>query len=237
MFENILDDPITLSIVSAIGMALLSVIAVSVVLFLRLRAGSGFSSLNTNNHQDQDGIIAVGVVTDRTPTAVMVNDVRVYRISLEVDNGQETWTAQIKAPLLPEELYTTTPGSKLPVKYQQRKPQRVVYAPESFDQMGQLAQQIRVRKGLADPSIPEIEARGVDGQAVIQSLVPTGVTKEGESEFTLTVVMVDRTGQQITMTKNIYLHYQEAAEWAPGRAIPIRYIPGTEKFFTTSLLP
>lgn len=137
-------------------------------------------------------------------------------------------------PVQPNEIQALSPGVVLPAQYREDKPEKVSLAFERAGEVQALMQQTRERKGLADSSFSEVEARGTDAQAVVKSLVPTGKTLHAESEFQPTIIVTEASGNTVKLTKTAFMNPYQATLLVPGKILQARYISGMNKFFTVT---
>ncbi len=193
------------------------------------KLGGGFASLTGGVPKAFLGApIGMGTVVSVARTGLSVNDQPQLDIQVDVDTPDgRTFRGTARQIVDLTEIGAVQPGAVLPVRY--LPDGRVALATDASQHELQAAlDQVQLAKGLITPKQLHIAQNGVEAQAVVLAMAPTGEVRQGRSvvRMTLRVTRQDRTmfdvAQEKALPPNAIGHVQ------PGSVVRVVYLPHDE---------
>ncbi|MEU8895390.1 hypothetical protein [Nocardia sp. NPDC048505] len=191
----------------------------------------------SNSSEFRNGLIGIGTVRSFHHTGVTLNDQPQVRIDFSVEGADGKVfrsTARMVVPLT--ELALLRPGVVLPVRYLPERTDKV-----EVDMSGNTAAAQRamnesmIRKGFTTPAKLDIAARGIQAQAVVQSLSVPGEIRDGHSRIDLGLVVTRPDGSTFATHAEKFLPPALVGGVQVGRIVQVHYLPGNEREVVLSL--
>ncbi|MEV0697071.1 hypothetical protein AB0I53_04005 [Saccharopolyspora sp. NPDC050389] len=167
-------------------------------------------------------------------TGLTVNDRPQLELRVLVDTADGvsfSSTTRLIADLT--ELATLKPGLMLPVRYLPGEPARGVAVVRDAPphEVQATLDAIQLAKGEITPLQHEIGTRGIDAQAVVMSMTPTGEIRGDKSVLDLTVRITRPDGGTFDIQQNRPVLPQVVDQMQPGKILRVRYLPADETDF------
>lgn len=181
--------------------------------------------------------IGIGTILDLSMSGLSINDVQQYLITFEVETlDGAIFTATCRQLITPQELASVTQGTMLAVTYRPDRPGEVQLTdPSRAAEAQQVLQQIRTRKGLADPDAMLIAHHGIPATGIVVATTPTGEVLHGHSGMDLAVLVTRPDGSQFTGYKRSYLLPRQLSGVQVGSQVGVHYLAEDESRLTISL--
>ncbi|MBP2324561.1 hypothetical protein JOF56_004946 [Kibdelosporangium banguiense] len=187
----------------------------------------------------RDAPIGIGTVVSVSRTGLTVNDQPQLEIELNVDtpNGL-TFRATTRQIVDLMELGAVHPGAVLPVRYLPDG-QVTLAIDASRDELQTAFDRVQLSKGLITPKQLHITEHGVDAQAVILAMAPTGEIRGDRAVVNLTLRITRPNHTMFDLIQQKALPPSAIAQTQPGSAVRVRYLPQDESEVTilTALTP
>ncbi|MEV0051373.1 hypothetical protein AB0H34_12845 [Saccharopolyspora shandongensis] len=167
-------------------------------------------------------------------TGLTVNDTPQLELRVQVDTADGASFASTTRLLVDlTELGAVKPGLVLPVRYLPGQPARGVAVVRDAPQqeVQEALNTIQLAKGEITPLQHEIGTRGVDAQAVVMSMAPTGEIRDGKSVLDLTVRITRPDGGTFDIRQDRPVLSRVVDEMQPGKILRVRYLPSDETDF------
>ncbi|MEV0081739.1 hypothetical protein [Saccharopolyspora sp. NPDC050642] len=167
-------------------------------------------------------------------TGLTVNDNPQLELRVQVDTADGASFASTTRLILGlTELGAMKPGLVLPVRYLPGQPDRgVAVVRDASPQEVQAAlNAIQLAKGEITPLQHEIGTRGVDAQAVVMSMVPTGEIRDGKSVLDLAVRITRPDGGTFDIRQDRPVLPKVVDQMQPGKILQVRFLPSDETDF------
>jgi hypothetical protein len=176
----------------------------------------------------RDAPIGIGTVVSVSRTGLTVNDHPQLDIELDIDtpNGR-SFRGTARQLIDPMELGAVHPGATLPVRYLPDG-QVTLAIDGSPEEMQAAYNRVQVAKGLMTPKQLHIAENGIDAQAVVLSLVPTGEIREGRSVLMITLRVTRQDRSMFDLTQRKVLPPSAIPQVQPGSAVRVKYLPQDE---------
>ncbi|MEU5692850.1 hypothetical protein [Actinosynnema sp. NPDC020468] len=191
--------------------------------------GGAMAQLRGELPQDFAGApIGMGTVVGVGRTGLSINDQPQLAIQLRVDTVDgRTFPATAKQIVDLTELGAVQPGAVLPVRY--LPDGRVVLATDASQQELQHAlDRIQLAKGLVTPNQLRISEQGVDAQAVVLAMVPTGEVRDGRTVAHVTLRVTRPNGTMFDLVQEKNLVPSAIPQVQPGMVVRVKYLPYDE---------
>jgi len=183
-----------------------------------------------NSAAMRDAPIGIGTITSVRRTGLSVNDQPQLAIGLTVRTADGQAFDSVATQLVDlTELAVVVPGAVLPVRYVPGRPDKV-----EIDQSGDQAaiqavhDQVMVRAGLTSRRSLDIAARGIEAQAVVAAVRPTGRITGGNPEMAITFIVTRPDGSTYETTVEKFLAANLIGHVQTGRVVTVLYLPGDE---------
>ncbi|TDC79721.1 hypothetical protein [Streptomyces hainanensis] len=175
--------------------------------------------------------LAIGTVVSTARTGLSVNDQPQLDIVLDVDTTEgRSFRAVLRRVVDLTELSTLRAGLQLPVRYRPGGGDgRVVLASDADPrEVQRTLSRVRLAKGQITARQLRVGEEGVDTNAVVLAMAPTGEVRHDAAvvDLTLRVTRVDGTMFDITRRKTIPA--TAVARLQPGMVVRARYLPHDE---------
>jgi hypothetical protein len=193
------------------------------------KLGGGFAALTGGVPKAFLGApIGMGTVVGVGRTGLSVNDQPQLDIQLDVDTPDgRTFRGTARQIVDLTEMAAVRPGAVLPVRY--LPDGRIALATDAPQHELQAAlDQIQLAKGQITPKQLHIARNGLEAQAVVLAMAPTGEVRQGRSvvQLTLRVTRPDRTMFDVTQEKA--LPPTAIGHVQPGAVVRVMYLPHDE---------
>ncbi|GLZ37801.1 hypothetical protein [Actinokineospora sp. NBRC 105648] len=183
--------------------------------------------------------IGMGTVVGVSRTGLSVNDQPQLDIVLDVDTPDgRSFRATARQLVDMTELAAVRPGALLPVRY--LPDGQVTLAIDAAQHELQAAlDQIQLAKGLVTPKQLHIAQNGLDAQAVVLAMAPTGEVRGDRSVVRLTLRITRPDRSMFDLVQEKALPPSSIPQLQPGSAVRVKYLPHDESEVTilTSLVP
>lgn len=179
-----------------------------------------------------DAPIGIGTVVSVSRTGLTVNDQPQLDIELNIDtpNGLKfRGTARQLVDMM--ELGAVHPGAVLPVRYLPDG-QVTLAIDASRDELQTAFDRVQLANGLITPKQLHITENGIDAQAVVLAMIPTGEIRGDRSVVTLALRVTRPNGTMFDLTQQKALPPGAIAQTQPGSAVRVRYLPQDESEVT-----
>ncbi|MEV0678988.1 hypothetical protein AB0I60_20965 [Actinosynnema sp. NPDC050436] len=209
------------------------------MLFSAARLTSGMSLLGGVHKSFHGAPIGIGRVVGVTRTGLTVNDQPQLELRLEIDTPDgRTLPGTARQLVDLTDLAAVRVGATLPVRY--LPDGRAALATDaSPDELQAALDQVHLAKGLITPQQLHIARAGVDAQAVVLSMAPTGEVRHDRSVVVLTlrVTRPDRAMFDVTQQKAVPA--SSLGQLQPGSVVRVKYLPHdqSEVVVLTQLAP
>lgn len=198
------------------------------MLFSVARLTSGTSLTGGVHRSFQGAPIGMGRVVGVARTGLSVNDQPQLDIRLEIeaqDGRTFPGTARQIVPLT--DLAVVQVGATLPVRY--LPDGRAALATDAGpDELQAALDQVQLARGLVTPQQVHVSRAGVDAQAVVLAMAPTGEVRHDRSvvRLTLRVTRPDRTMFDVAQQKAVPA--SAVPQLQPGSVVRVKYLPHDE---------
>ncbi|HEX6347379.1 hypothetical protein [Umezawaea sp.] len=203
---------------------------VAPVLFsLAGKLGGGFAALTGGVPKAFLGApIGMGTVVGVARTGLSVNDQPQLDIQLDVDTPDgRTFRGTARQIVDLTEIGSVQPGAVLPVRY--LPDGRVALATDAAQHELQAAlDHVQLAKGHITPQQLHIARSGVEAQAVVLAMSPTGEVRQGRSVVQLTLRVTRRDQSLFDVTQEKALPPTASRHVQPGSVVRVVYLPHDE---------
>jgi hypothetical protein len=204
------------------------IIALTVLPVVFSFTGGGFGG---GSKALRNGPLAVGTIVDVQQTGMYINEQPQMRITMDVTTPDgQTFRGVAKQIVLLNEMSMVVPGVTLPVHYNPAKMDGTVRIANQADPAAVQEAFLRTRlaTGEMSPEQYRVTQQGVDAQAVIVQMTPTGEVRNGGTviDFVLQVTTPD--GQTFESHPQKVIQPQQIASVQPGMVVQAQYIPGED---------
>ncbi|CCH30938.1 hypothetical protein ABZ816_01560 [Actinosynnema sp. NPDC047251] len=197
-------------------------------LFSVARMTSGMSLTGGVHRTFHGAPIGIGRVVGVTRTGLTVNDQPQLDIRLEIDTPDGHVLAGTARQLVDlTDLAVVRVGATLPVRY--LPDGRAALATDASPGELQAAlDQVQLAQGLVTPQQLHISRAGVDAQAVVLAMVPTGEVRHDRSMVTLTLRVTRPDRAMFDVTQQKALPAGAIGQLQPGAVVRVKYLPHDE---------
>jgi hypothetical protein len=180
----------------------------------------------------RDAPIGFGTVVSVSRTGLTVNDQPQLDIELNVDtpNGLAfRGTARQLVDMM--ELGAVHPGAVLPVRYLPDG-QVTLAIDASRDELQSAFDRVQLAKGHITPKQLHITENGIDAQAVVLSMVPTGEIRGDRTVVNLTLRITRPDHTMFDLVQQKAMPASSISQIQPGSAVRVKYLPHDESEVT-----
>jgi hypothetical protein len=172
--------------------------------------------------------IGMGTVVGVARTGLSVNDQPQLDIRLQVDTADgRSFPATARQIVDLTDLAAVRPGAILPVRY--LPDGRVALATDAPAHELQAAlDRVQVAKGLLTPHQLRIAEHGVDANAIVLNMTPTGLAPDGRSALNLTLRVTRPDGTTFDVTQDKKLPPTSIPQVQTGMVVRVKYLPHDE---------
>ncbi|MCL2760040.1 MAG: DUF3592 domain-containing protein [Desulfuromonadales bacterium] len=181
----------------------------------------------------RNGQLVVGTVTSVKQTAVGLNSGRILQIKLSIQfttlDGQQITATVLKFVWLAN-LAQFQLGTKLPIRYNPKKPQNIMIDLKADKaQLQHARNEYYVSTGKMTQSAMNIKENGVQAQGIVLDSKSTGNIVDGSGEMIVHVKVTrpDNTTYEVTTTFNVPPN--KIPFTAPGCVVHVWYVPDNEQ--------
>lgn len=204
--------------------------AAPIVAITILPIAFAFTSLPSNT-AFRGGALGIGTLVEMRRTGLTVNDQPQMDIVFDVDTADgQHFRGTARQIIDLSELAMLTPGTALPVRYLAEKADGKLRIAADADQgeVQALLQQVMLAKGKITPQQIRISNEGVDAQAVVMEMRPTGDVRQGDAviDLLLRVTRPDGTSYDARVQKALSPVALPGVQ--PGMVLPAKYLPENE---------
>ncbi|GAA3893755.1 hypothetical protein GCM10022243_68260 [Saccharothrix violaceirubra] len=181
--------------------------------------------------------IGMGTVVSTARTGLSINDQPQLDIVLDVDTPEGRGFRAVARHLVDlTELGAVQPGAVLPVRY--LPDGRVVLAVDAPAYELQAAlDRIQLAKGHITPKQLHIAENGLDAQAVVLAMNPTGEVRAGRAVIVLTLRVTRPDGTRFDVTQEKTVPPGALGQVQPGAVVRAKYLPYDESEVTLLVNP
>lgn len=177
------------------------------------------------------GVLGIGTLVEMRRTGLTVNDQPQMDIVFDVETaGMPAFRGTARQIVDLTELALLTPGTALPVRFLPgRADGRVGIATDADPaEVQALLQQVQLAKGKITPKQILIAQQGVDAQAVVMEMRPTGEVRQGDAviDLLLRVTRPDGTSYDARVQKALSAVALPGVQ--PGMVLRAKYLPQDE---------
>ncbi|MFB9908506.1 hypothetical protein [Allokutzneria oryzae] len=179
----------------------------------------------------RDAPIGMGTVVSVSRTGLSINDQPQLEIVLDVDTPDgQSFRGVARQIVDLTELAMVAPGAVLPVRYLAGGPERkVVLAVGASQQEMQAAlNRVQLAKGTMTQKQLMIAEQGIDTQAVVLAMVPTGEIRGDRAVAHLTMRVTRPDGSTFDLTQEKALAASTVPQVQPGAVVRAKYLPHDE---------
>lgn len=196
------------------------------------KLGGGFTSfLGGVPKAFQGAPIAMGTVVAATRTGLTVNDMPQLEILLDVETADgQSFRGMARQLVDLTDLAAVTPGATLPVRYLPGSTDgKVAIATDGSQEELQAAiDQFYLAKGHITPRQLQIANDGVDAQAVVLAMTPTGEVKGDRSVLRIVLRVTRPDGSTFDLTQEKAMTPGSVAQVQAGMIVRTKYLPPDE---------
>ncbi|MGM1058339.1 hypothetical protein [Saccharothrix sp. Mg75] len=211
-----------------VGPALL-VSAVPTVFAVSRSVGGSLAALRGGVPREFLGApIGIGTVLGIARTGMSVNDQPQLAIRLQVDTPDgRSFQATAKQLVDLTELGAVQPGAILPVRYlPDGRAALATDAPQH--ELQRALDLVQVAKGHITPQQLRIAEQGLDAQAVVLAMTPTGEVRDGRVVVRLALRVTRRDGSAFDLTQEKNLPPSAVPQLQVGMIVRVKYLPHDE---------
>jgi hypothetical protein len=173
--------------------------------------------------------IGMGTVISLSRTGLTVNNQPQLLIILDVDTQDgRTFRAEAKQLVDLTEMSAVQPGSLLPVRYRPGDSRVVLATDAAPAELQQVLDQIHVAKGLVTPRQLQISQHGLETQAVVLSMAPTGEIRGDRAVVSMSMRVTRPDGSTFDVVQEKTFSPEMVAKAQPGAVVRVRYLPHDE---------
>ncbi len=217
----------------------ITLLVVAPMLFKVATMINGVSLSGGVHKQFRGAPIGIGRVVGVTRTGLAVNDQPQLDIRLEIDTPDgRTFLGTARQFVDVVDMAAVQIGSTLPVRY--LPDGRATIATDAPPHELQAAMdQIQLAKGLVTPKQLHIAQNGIEAQAVVLAMAPTGEVRLDRSVVHLTLRVTRPDGSMFDVSQEKAVPQSAIPQLQPGSAVRAKYLPHDESEVTviTRLVP
>lgn len=191
-----------------------------------------FSMTSGPSHaQFRGGALAIGTLVEMRRTGLSINDQPQMDIVFDVETANgSSFRGTARQIIDLTDLAMLTPGTILPVRYLPEKSDgRLGIATDADpNEVQTLLQQVQLAKGRMTPKQVLIAQQGMDAQAVVMEMRPTGEVRQGDAviELLLRVTRPDGSTYDTRFEKTVSSVAIPGVQ--PGMVLRAKYLPDDE---------
>ncbi|MEU4806523.1 hypothetical protein [Actinosynnema sp. NPDC023587] len=197
-------------------------------LFSVARLTSGMSLLGGVHESFRGAPIGIGRVVGVTRTGLTVNDQPQLDLRLEIETPDgRTLPGTARQLVDLTDMAVVRIGASLPVRY--LPDGRAVLATDAApDELQNALDHVHLAKGLITPQQLHISRHGVDAQAVVLAVVPTGEVRHDRSVVALTLRVTRPDHAMFDVTQQKAVPAGAVHQLQPGSVVRVKYLPHDE---------
>lgn len=173
------------------------------------------------------GEVGIGTITAVEPTGTSINDNPVLRLRVTVTTSEGEMFDSVAEQLVPlHQMHEIAVGLKVAVRYLPDDRREVVLDNSGDSRAQEAFDRAMLAEGLTSQRSLDIGRRGMPAKAVITSMEPTGILRNGNPELTIGLSITEPNGEQHRTTTTKVLSTRMVGHVQPGAVVDVRYLPG-----------
>lgn len=173
--------------------------------------------------------IGMGTVVETQRTGLSINDQPQLEIAFDVETTTgHSFRGFAKQIVDLTELSVVQPGAILPVRYLPDSTKVTLATDASQAELQSVLNRVQLAKGDITPNQLRIAEQGVEGQAVVLAMTPTGEIRGTRSVISVTLRVTRPDGSTFDLTQEKPVHPRTVPEIQPGAIVRVKYLPQDE---------